>query len=59
MYITCPYCKTLLRQTRNRDGPNFCLACRRLFTVIEERAVPSWVYGVLVFLLAHLQVTNH
>lgn len=59
MYITCPYCRTSLWQTRNRDGPNFCSACQHLFTVMEQRAVPSWVYGVLVILIAHLQIINH
>ncbi len=58
MRTECPHCQALVVQTKNRDGPNFCPKCRCLFEVPEDRKVPSWVFGVLAFLLVNLQYIN-
>jgi hypothetical protein len=58
MRVPCPQCKTLVIQAKNRDGPNFCPNCCRLFYPPEEQKVPSWILGVLVILVANLQVVN-
>jgi len=57
MSIQCTQCRARIAQARNRDGPNFCPACRGLFYPIEVK-VPTWVFGVLVFLMGNLQVLN-
>jgi hypothetical protein len=43
-------------QTMNRDGPNFCEKCNCLFYAPEERKMPAWILGVLVILVANLQL---
>lgn len=58
MRTTCPHCLALVVQTRNRDGPNFCPNCRRLFDIAEDIPVPRWIYGVLAFLVVNLQYVN-
>ena len=59
MRCHCPHCAEVVRQVRNREGPNFCPNCRQLFDPPREEKVPSWVYGVLVFLVANLQLQWH
>ena len=43
-------------QAKNRDGPNFCPTCSRLFYTAEEQKMPPWILGVLVMLVANLQI---
>ena len=45
-------------QTKNRDGPNFCETCFCLFYAAEERRMPPWILGVLVILVANLQIIS-
>jgi len=59
MRCRCPHCYKLVRQTRNREGPNFCSSCKQLFDPPAEEQIPSWVLGVLVFLTANLQIHWH
>ncbi|MBN1396193.1 MAG: hypothetical protein JW959_14315 [Pirellulales bacterium] len=54
MRTSCPHCQALVVQARNRDGPNFCPNCHRLFEIEEDHQVPSWIYGVLLFLTINL-----
>lgn len=60
MRISCPHCQALVVQKKNRDGPNFCANCHRLFAAPSPPQVPSWVLGVLAVLAANLnlQVMN-
>ena len=58
MCIPCPQCKCLVVQAKNRDGPNFCPNCCRLFYLPEEQKLPPWILGVLVILMANLQIVN-
>ncbi len=60
MPILCPYCHSPIRQAKNRDGPNFCPSCRRLFYLPEERKLPPWILGVLTILVAnwHIMAMN-
>jgi hypothetical protein len=58
MKTQCPMCQSLVLQAKNRDGPNFCPNCNRLFYLPEDQKVPSWVLGVLVILVANLQIAN-
>jgi len=43
-------------QAKNRDGPNFCDKCSHLFYAPDERKTPTWILGVLVILVANLQI---
>jgi hypothetical protein len=57
MYTHCPHCQSAVVQPRNREGPNFCPHCRQLFELPEEeRKMPPWILGVLVFLTANWQL---
>jgi hypothetical protein len=55
MRAYCPYCQAVVVQARNREGPNFCPACKRLFHVPEDRKLPPWILGVLNILVVNLQ----
>ncbi|MFZ1932355.1 MAG: hypothetical protein WCB27_03120 [Thermoguttaceae bacterium] len=56
MPVQCPQCRTTVAQSKNRDGPNFCENCFCLFYAAEEPKMPPWVLGVLVILVANLQI---
>lgn len=56
MSTTCPHCDASVVQARNRDGPNFCPHCQRLFEIQEDHHVPRWVYGVMMVLVCNLQI---
>jgi hypothetical protein len=58
MRVECPQCKAMVVQTKNRDGPNFCDNCSHLFYVSDDRKTPSWILGVLVILVANLQIMS-
>ena len=58
MRVYCPYCSGRLAQAKNRDGPNFCPVCRRLFYVPDDVPIPTWVLGVVVVLLGNWQVIS-
>jgi hypothetical protein len=45
-------------QAKNRDGPNFCTKCSRLFYLPEDQKTPPWILGVLVILVANLQIIS-
>ncbi len=55
MRTNCPHCQALVVQAKNRDGPNFCPKCCCLFELPEGQIMPTWIYGVLVFLTVNLQ----
>ena len=56
MNVQCPQCGRMVAQAKNRDGPNFCENCFCLFYAPEERKMPSWILGILVVLVANLQI---
>jgi hypothetical protein len=56
MRLDCPYCAAKVSQRRNREGPNFCPACRKLFSMPPEHDVPPWILGVLVVLIGNWQI---
>ena len=56
MHVDCPFCDGHLRQARNRDGPNFCPKCQKLFYVPQDPKTPPWILGVLVILVANWQI---
>ncbi len=56
MRTKCPGCQAVVVQKKNRDGPNFCPNCRRLFYAYEDRIIPKWVVGILLILLANLEL---
>jgi hypothetical protein len=58
MHVQCPYCETGVSQSKNRDGPNFCPDCHRLFYLPEERQTPHWIMGVLTILVANWQIMS-
>jgi hypothetical protein len=58
MRVQCPQCQAKVVQAKNRDGPNFCPNCSRLFYLPEEPQLPSWILGVLVILVANLQIMS-
>jgi len=45
-----------VKQAKNREGPNFCPHCQRLFSPLPEEPLPAWIWGVLVFLTANWQI---
>lgn len=57
MRCRCPHCSKRVRQARNASGPNFCPKCYKLFYPPPEEKVPPWTLGVVVVLMAHLQIT--
>jgi hypothetical protein len=56
MNVRCPECGMLVKQTKNRDGPNFCENCFCLFYAPDERRMPPWILGVLIILAANMQI---
>ena len=58
MNVRCPVCGNKVTQTKNRDGPNFCEHCFCLFYTPEERKLPPWVLGIVVILVANLQIIS-
>lgn len=56
MHYQCPACLHFLIQDSNPEGLNYCPACHRLFFVPPRTMVASWVWGVLVVLVANLQI---
>jgi hypothetical protein len=56
MRCNCPHCAGRLIQTRNLDGPNYCTNCQKLFFVPAIEPVPTWVFGVLAFLVVNWQI---
>ena len=59
MRCTCPNSAGLLFQDRNPDGLNYCTNCHKLFLIPPEEPVPTWILGVVAFLLLNLQVYWH
>lgn len=58
MHTQCIYCHSLVVQNKNREGPNFCPVCQRLFEVPEEPKLKPWILGVLVILMANMQIIS-
>ncbi len=56
MRCTCPHCAEVIVQKRNGGGLNYCPSCQNLFFIPLAKAVPTWILGVLVFLMAVLLV---
>jgi uncharacterized Zn finger protein (UPF0148 family) len=56
MHTQCIYCHADVVQAKNREGPNFCPVCQRLFEVPEEPKLKPWILGILVILVANLQI---
>ncbi|NUQ64438.1 MAG: hypothetical protein HUU20_18385 [Pirellulales bacterium] len=48
MKCRCPYCSTRL-QVKNTDVA-LCPYCAAMFQPSRNRPLPSWIWGVLVFL---------
>ncbi len=53
---TCTHCGELVTQDRNPEGPNYCTNCQKLFVASPEPRVPTWILGVVVFLMANWQI---
>lgn len=58
MAVNCPICSQRIAQSRNREGPNYCTVCGKLFYVAEEPPMPPWILGVLVILVANWQIMS-
>jgi hypothetical protein len=58
MRVPCPRCRCLVAQPKNKDGPNFCPNCYQLFYAPVEQKMPPWILGVLVILVANLQIVS-
>jgi hypothetical protein len=58
MHTECPHCQSMVVQTRNREGPNFCPNCKNLFNAPEQRKLSPWILGVLTILVANLQMIS-
>ena len=58
MRVNCPHCNQRVVQARNREGPNFCAMCEKLFYLPEEPTMPPWILGVLVILVANWQIIS-
>jgi hypothetical protein len=56
MNLVCPHCSQKVFQRRNKEGPNFCTECRRLFFLAPDREVPPWILGVVVVLIGNWQI---
>ncbi len=56
MRCICPYCSKVTRQARNLSGPNFCPHCHGLFNIRPPEKIPPWILGVLVVMVANLQI---
>ncbi len=56
MRCSCPICGKKVVQVRNLCGPNFCPHCHKLFNAPLPQKVPTWVFGVLLVLVANLQL---
>lgn len=52
MRCTCPHCAEVFVQDRNVDGLNYCTNCQNLFLIPPAKPVPTWILGVLTFLMA-------
>jgi len=50
----CPRCFQWVVQPVNPSGPNVCPNCGRLFFMSAEEKPPSWIWGVLLVLVANL-----
>ncbi len=55
MNCTCTHCGKLVNQDQNLDGHNFCTSCGKLFLESANSKVPTWIWGVVVFLMANWQ----
>jgi hypothetical protein len=53
---TCTNCGEVLMQDVNPEGLNYCPKCRSLFLVPPEPKMPTWIWGVVVFLIANWQI---
>jgi len=58
MHTHCIYCQAVVVQSMNREGPNFCTNCQKLFYVPEDPKLPTWILGVLVVLVGNLQIVS-
>ncbi len=56
MRCLCPQCSEEILQIKNSEGPNFCPNCHALFYAPRQNRTPSWILGVLVVLVASLQL---
>jgi DNA-directed RNA polymerase subunit RPC12/RpoP len=56
MKCTCTQCGQLVSQDINPEGQNYCSYCGSLFLAPLERKVPTWMWGVVVVLMANWQI---
>jgi len=56
MKCVCTHCGGLVYQDRNPEGHNYCVHCGRLFLAPPEPMVPTWIWGIVVLLLANWQI---
>ncbi len=56
MECTCTHCGELVTQDRNTEGPNYCVHCGSTFMARARSEVPTWVWGVVVILMANWQI---
>jgi hypothetical protein len=56
MKCVCTHCGESLWQDRNPEGLNYCTNCRKLFVVLAPPEVPTWMWGVVAFILVNWQI---
>jgi hypothetical protein len=55
MKCTCTHCGKLIYQDQNLDGQNYCTNCGKLFLASVENKVPTWIWGVVAFMITNWQ----
>jgi DNA-directed RNA polymerase subunit RPC12/RpoP len=56
MNYACTHCGELVSQDRTLEGPNYCIRCGKTFMVAAASEVPTWIWGVVVLLMANWQI---
>ena len=56
MECTCTNCGELVSDDQNLDGRNYCINCGKFVEVPSKPKVPTWMWGVVVVLLANWQI---
>jgi hypothetical protein len=54
--MKCTHCGELISQDQNLDGRIYCIHCGSFFMSQLESVVPTWVWGIVVVLMAQWQI---
>ena len=55
MKCICTHCGKSISQDQNLDGQNYCTSCGKLFSASMAPIVPTWTWGVVVFIMTNCQ----